>query len=102
MTEEGKAYMARGRPLELEREFLEAFKHSGRVSEYLVGVLPAAIWRAAPPGGRGRTIAAIVAHIQGVRRTFARMGGARPGPLVAYSADMDAFPSTAADPVEFA
>jgi len=28
--------------------------------------------------------------------------GARPGPLVAYRADMDAFPSTAADPVEFA
>src|SRR5262249_2325249 len=38
------------------------------------------IWRAAPPGGRGRSIAAIVAHMQSVRRTFARMGGARPGP----------------------
>jgi uncharacterized damage-inducible protein DinB len=25
-------------------------------------------------------MAAIVAHMQGVRRTFARMGGARPGP----------------------
>ena len=28
--------------------------------------------------------------------------GALPGPLVAYRADMDAFPSTASDPVEFA
>jgi uncharacterized damage-inducible protein DinB len=72
--------MARGRPLEVERELLEAFTRSGRASEYLVGVLPARIWRAAPPGGRGRTIAAIVAHMQSTRRTFARMGGARPGP----------------------
>jgi uncharacterized damage-inducible protein DinB len=72
--------MARGRPLEVERELLEAFRHCGQVSEYLVRVLPAGIWRAPPPGGRGRTIAAIVAHMQSVRRTFARMGGARPGP----------------------
>jgi len=72
--------MARGRPLEVERELLEAFRHNGLVNEYLVKVLPAGVWRAAPPGGRGRSIAAIVAHMQSVRRTFARMGGARPGP----------------------
>jgi uncharacterized damage-inducible protein DinB len=72
--------MARGRPLELERELLEEFERNGRVNEYLVSVLPDAIWRTPPPGGRGRTIAAIVAHIQSVRRTFAKMGGARPGP----------------------
>ena len=72
--------MARGRPLEVERELLEAFRHSGLVNEYLVRVLPLGIWRSAPPGGRGRSIAAIVSHMQGVRRTFARMGGARPGP----------------------
>jgi uncharacterized damage-inducible protein DinB len=70
----------RGRPLEVERELLEAFRQSGRVSEYLVEVLPAALWRMPRPGGRGRTIAAITAHMQSVRRTFARMGGARPGP----------------------
>jgi uncharacterized damage-inducible protein DinB len=72
--------MARNRPLEVEQELLEAFEHSGRVTEYLVSVLSDAIWRTAPPDGRGRTIAAIVAHIQSVRRTFARMGGASPGP----------------------
>jgi uncharacterized damage-inducible protein DinB len=75
-----RAHMAKRRPLELERELLEAFRHSGLVSEYLASVVPAGIWRAAPPGGRGRSIAAIVAHMQGVRRTFARMAGARPGP----------------------
>lgn len=72
--------MARGRPLEVEQELLETFRHSGLVSEYLVRVLPVGIWRTAPHNGRGRSIAAIVAHMQGVRRTFARMGGARPGP----------------------
>jgi uncharacterized damage-inducible protein DinB len=72
--------MARNRPLEVEGELLEEFEQNGRVNEYLVGVLPDTIWRLPPPGGRGRTIAALVAHIQSVRRTFARMGGARPGP----------------------
>lgn len=72
--------MAKGRPVEVERELLEAFRQSGLVNEYLVKVLPAALWRTPPPGGRGRSIAAIVAHMQSVRRTFARLGGARPGP----------------------
>ncbi len=72
--------MARGRALDAESEMLEAFRHSGRVSEYLVSILPARLWQASPPGGRGRTIAAIVAHMQSVRRMFARSGGARPGP----------------------
>lgn len=73
---------SRGRPLEVERELLEEFVQNGLVNEYLVSVLPDAIWRTPPPDGRGRTIAAIVAHMQSVRRTFARMGGARPGPPV--------------------
>lgn len=72
--------MAKGRPLEVELEILQAFRQCGQVNEYLVKVLPPALWRTAPPSGRGRTMAAIVAHMQSVRRTFARMGGARPGP----------------------
>ena len=73
--------MPRGRPLEIERELIEAFTLSGRVTEYLVHVLPDQLWREPPASGRGRSIAGIVAHIQSVRRTFARMGGARPGPV---------------------
>jgi hypothetical protein len=65
--------------LDVERELLDAFAHNGRVNEYLVSVVPDGIWRMPPPSGRGRSIAAIVAHMQSVRRTFARMGGARPG-----------------------
>lgn len=50
------------------------------MSEYVVGVLPSPVWRPEPPDGKGRSIAAIVAHMQRVRRTFAKMGGARPIP----------------------
>ena len=68
------------RPLDVTRELLENFDHAMRVTEYLVSVLPDALWREKPSGAEGRTIAGIVAHIQSVRRTFAKMGGARPLP----------------------
>jgi uncharacterized damage-inducible protein DinB len=73
--------MARGKPLEVERELLEAFRRNGLVNEYLLEILPAILWQAVPPSGRGRTISAMVAHMQSVRRMFARTGGARPGPV---------------------
>jgi uncharacterized damage-inducible protein DinB len=72
--------MPKGQPLDVERELIEAFRQSGLVNEYLVKVLPIALWRLPPPNGSGRSIAAIVAHMQSVRRMFARMGGVRPGP----------------------
>lgn len=72
--------MTVAQPLDLGRELLEEFEHSCRVSEYVVGVLPPRIWRPEPPGGKGRSIAAIVTHMQSVRRMFAKMGGARPVP----------------------
>ena len=72
--------MARGRPLDVEGELLDAFTRSGLVTEYLITILPPTVWRTSPPSGRGRSISAIVAHVQSVRRTFARLGGARPGP----------------------
>jgi uncharacterized damage-inducible protein DinB len=73
--------VAKGRPLEVVPELVEAFRRSGVVNGYLFGAIPAGLWTAPPPGRpKGRTIAAIAAHIQGVRRTFAGMGGDRPGP----------------------
>src|SRR5262249_20922163 len=77
---EGLRNMAKGRTLDVEHELLEVFKQNGLVNEYLGKVLPTGLWRMNPPNGRGRSIAAIVAHMQSVRRTFARMGGTRPGP----------------------
>ena len=72
--------MARGRPLDVEQELLEAFKQGGRATEYLVGVLPAGIWRTAPSNGRGRSIAAIVTHMHGVRRGLREWGDRGPVP----------------------
>lgn len=74
--------MATRRPLDLEREIVEAFEQCGRVTEYLVTVLPRPLWQQSPPSGRGRTIAAIVTHVHGVRKTFSKMGGARPVPAL--------------------
>ena len=64
------------RPLNVEQEIVEAFERSGQVTEYLVSVLPRDLWQQPSPTGHGRTIAAMVAHIHGVRKTFAKMAGA--------------------------
>src|SRR5262249_34409844 len=74
----GAQIMAARQPLDTTRELLEAFDHSCRVSEYLVSVLPKELWRVEHPGGRQRSIAAMVAHMQSARRMFAKMGGAQP------------------------
>lgn len=72
--------MSAAKPFDFEQELLEAFEHSFRVTEYLVQAVPPAIWNAEPPGGKVRSIAAIVTHLQSVRRMFAKMGGADPVP----------------------
>lgn len=72
--------MAVRRVLDLEAEIVEAFERSGRVTEYLVDVLPKPLWQQEPPSGHGRTIAGMICHIHSVRKTFAKMGG---GPAVA-------------------
>ena len=64
------------RQLNVEQEIVEAFEQSGQITEYLVTVLPRRLWPQPSPTGHGRTIAAMVAHIHGVRKTFAKMGGA--------------------------
>ena len=66
------------RPLMADREIVEEFDLCGRVTEYLVRRLPHRLWHLPPRTGHGRTIAAMVAHIHGVRKTFAKMGGAKP------------------------
>ena len=46
---------------------LNAFETNDRINTYLIENLPAAAWRAKPADGKGRTIAAIVAHMHNVR-----------------------------------
>lgn len=73
--------MAKRNPLDLEREVVEAFEHALRVTEVLVEAVPAEYWHATPPQ-KGRTIAGIVAHMYGLRRTFTKMAKVGVGPTL--------------------
>jgi uncharacterized damage-inducible protein DinB len=54
-------------PFSLPTALLAAFDTNDRINQYLIDNLPAAAWRSGPPEGKGRSIAAIVAHIHNVR-----------------------------------
>jgi len=51
----------------LPQALLISFDTNDRINHYMIENLPAESWRADPPGGKGRTIAAIVAHKHNVR-----------------------------------
>ena len=68
------------RPLNVEAELVEVFDQCGCATEYLVSVLPRDMWFVPSPSGRGRTIAAVVTHVHGLRKMIAKMGGAKVGP----------------------
>lgn len=65
-------------------DFAAALTHSvatnDRITRYLVEHVDDAVWQAAPPGGKGRTIAAIVAHIHAVRGMWLKAIGVDPLP----------------------
>ena len=52
---------------QLPRALLNAFDTNNRINQYLIENLPAEAWNAKPPDGKGRPIAAIVAHMHNVR-----------------------------------
>lgn len=54
-------------PFSLPQSLLHAFDTNDCVNQYMLKNLPAEAWRAAPPAGKGRTIAAIAAHMHNVR-----------------------------------
>jgi len=54
-------------PVDLGMALMVAWKTSTRVTEYLLDHLDATLWRAEPPGDKGRTIASIFAHLHNVR-----------------------------------
>jgi len=51
----------------LPKALLNAFQTNDRINHYLIDNLPAESWKAKPPGDKGRTIAAMVAHMHNVR-----------------------------------
>jgi len=52
---------------QLPSALLQAFQANNRINLYLIENLPAPAWREKTPEGKGRTIAAIVAHMHNVR-----------------------------------
>jgi uncharacterized damage-inducible protein DinB len=56
---------------------LAAYATNDRINQFLIQKLPAEAWRMTPPGGKGRTIASMMAHIHNVR--LAWLKSARPG-----------------------
>jgi len=62
---------------------LRSFAIHNRIHLYLLDALPPEAWLATPPGGKGRTLAALVAHMHSVRLMWLKAGGAKaqPAPL---------------------
>jgi uncharacterized damage-inducible protein DinB len=52
---------------QLPAALLNAFDTNNRICLYLIENLPSEAWNAKPPDGKGRTVAAIVAHMHNVR-----------------------------------
>ncbi len=53
--------------VQIPAALLTAFDTNNRINEYLIENLPAEAWNAKTPDGKGRTIAAIAAHMHNVR-----------------------------------
>ncbi len=51
----------------LPQALLTSFDTNDRINVYMIENLPMQAWRAEPPAGKGRTVAAIVAHLHNVR-----------------------------------
>jgi len=69
-------------PLLRAAAILQAFDIHSRVTIYLLEDLDPAAWRATPPGGKGRDIAALAAHIHSVHGMWLKAaGGTVPSPL---------------------
>jgi uncharacterized damage-inducible protein DinB len=52
---------------QLPLALLNAFDTNNRINQYLIENLPPEAWTSKPPDGKGRTIAAIIAHMHNLR-----------------------------------
>jgi uncharacterized damage-inducible protein DinB len=58
---------------ETAREMAMAYLVNDRMNQIVLEHLDPRVWRAKPPGGKGRSIAAIFAHVHNVRRKWLRL-----------------------------
>ncbi len=69
---------------DFRQALLETYAVNDRMNQILLEHLAPAAWRAKPPGGKGRTIAAIFAHVHNIRRKWLRLSAPHlklPAPL---------------------
>ena len=64
-----------GRPPSAVDALLAAYATNNRINEFLIRNVSEAAWRATPPGGKGRDIASMVAHMHNVRLMWLKAGG---------------------------
>ena len=65
---------------ELPAALLQAFATNNRINTFLIEAVPEGVWTAPPPGGKGRKIASIVAHLHNVRLMWLKAAGAKDMP----------------------
>jgi uncharacterized damage-inducible protein DinB len=70
--------MAKTQPFVLTEALLEMYATNNRITRYMIENLDEESWRAEPPGGKGRTLGAIVAHIHNVRGMWLKAAGGEP------------------------
>ena len=58
---------------DIRKVLLEAYAVNDRMNQLVLEQLDPRAWRAQPPGGRGRTIAAIFTHMHNIRRKWLRL-----------------------------
>lgn len=67
------ANIAAARDPEAHRVMAEAYAVNDRMNQLVLEHLDPRAWRAKPPGDKGRTIAAIFAHVHNIRRKWLRL-----------------------------
>lgn len=73
------AELRAGRPKDVKQAILEAWFTNERINQFLLEGLDKRAWRAQPPDGKGRTIAAIFSHMHNDRLMWLKMTGRRTG-----------------------
>ena len=63
-------------PFVLPEALISAYATNNRINVYLLEALEEEAWRAEPPDGKGRTIAAIASHMHNVRLMWLKAVGA--------------------------
>jgi uncharacterized damage-inducible protein DinB len=62
-------------PFDVVNSLVVAYATNDRINRYLIDNVAPDAWTASPPGGKGRTIAAMVAHINNVRLMWLKSAG---------------------------